>query len=129
MEPLIIQGLSHFPDIIFNPESGILEISGESNPENAIESYKPVIEWLDEYIKSPSERTIVNVKLQYYNTSSSKCILNVLRRFETLFESDKLISINWFYEKGDEDGFDAARDYESLIEAPFNIIETVGMMK
>lgn len=129
MDSLIIHGHNHFPAIDFNAENGILEIRGESNPENAIEAYKPVIDWLDKYIKSPSEKTVVNVKLEYFNTSSSKCLLNVLRRFETLYETEKLISINWFYEKGDEDGFEAARDYESLIEAPFNIIETIGMLK
>jgi len=123
MEPIIIEGTKKTPDINFNAGSGILQIEGRSIPENSIEFYKPMVDWLDEYANSPAEKTVVNIKLEYFNTSSSKCILDVFKKLEDIHKAKKDVVINWHYEEDDEDMLEAGEDYQSILKIPFKMIE------
>ncbi len=125
MEPISIDGTAKTPTIKFDAESGIMEIKGRSIPENSIEFYKPLVDWLDEYAKSPKEITQVNVQLEYFNTSSSKCILDVFKKLESIQKGKPEVVINWYYEEDDEDMLEAGEDYESIIRVPFKMIEIV----
>jgi hypothetical protein len=84
MEPISIDGTAKTPSVKFDAETGVMEIKGRSIPENSIEFYKPLVDWLDEYADSAKDKTIVNVQLEYFNTSSSKCILDVFKKLESL---------------------------------------------
>ncbi len=125
MESLIIEGTTKTPDVNFNAEKGILEVKGRSIPENSIEFYKPLVDWLEEYAQSPLSKTQVNVHLEYFNTSSSKCILDVFKKLETIHKNKYDVQINWYYEEDDEDMLEAGEDYESIIRVPFKMIEIV----
>jgi len=120
-----IEGTPKTPTITLNPESGIIEIKGRSIPENSIEFYKPIVDWLEDYAKAPKEKTVVNIQLEYFNTSSSKCILDVFKKLENLKKGKNDIVVNWYYEEDDEDMLEAGEDYESIIKVPFKMIEIV----
>ena len=66
---------------------------------------------------------MVNIRLEYFNTSSSKCILDVFKKLEAIHKSRNEVEVNWFYEEDDEDMLEAGEDYESIIRVPFNMIE------
>ncbi len=123
MEPIIIEGTQKTPTVEFNAEKGVMEIKGRSIPENSIEFYNPLIAWLDEYGKNPKEETIVNIQLEYFNTSSSKCILDVFKKLESIAKAGHDIKVNWYYEEDDEDMLEAGEDYQSIIKLPFKMIE------
>lgn len=125
MESLIIDGTTKTPDVNFNAEKGILEVKGRSIPENSIEFYKPLVDWLEEYAQGPQSKTQVNVHLEYFNTSSSKCILDVFKKLEAIHKNKYDVQINWYYEEDDEDMLEAGEDYESIIRVPFKMIEIV----
>jgi hypothetical protein len=125
MEPLVIEGTPKTPSVKFDAQDGIIEIKGRSIPENSIEFYKPLVEWLEKYASSPAVQTKVNVQLEYFNTSSSKCILDVFKKLESIFKAKKDVIINWYYEEDDEDMLEAGEDYESIIKVPFKMIEIV----
>ena len=125
MEPLFIEGSPKTPSIKFDVDLGLLEIKGRSIPENSIEFYKPLVDWLDEYAGSPLKLTKVNVQLEYFNTSSSKCILDVFKKLEAIHNAKNEVIINWYYEEDDEDMLEAGEDYESIIRVPFKMIEIV----
>jgi len=125
MEPIIIEGTSKTPSIRFDSKEGVFEIKGRSIPENSVEFYKPLNEWLDTYMQNPLEKTSVNIRLEYFNTSSSKCILDVFKRLESIHRSKHDVEINWFYEEDDEDMLEAGEDYDSIIKVPFKMIEIV----
>lgn len=125
MEPLSIEGTAKTPSVRFDAEKGILEIKGRSIPENSIEFYKPLVDWLDSYKGNALGRTEVNVQLEYFNTSSSKCILDVFKKLENIHKSKAEVVVNWFYEEDDEDMLEAGEDYESIIHVPFKMIEIV----
>ncbi len=125
MESLLIEGTAKTPNVKFDEEQGLIEIKGRSIPENSIEFYKPLVDWLDMYAKSPKSHTKVNIQLEYFNTSSSKCILDVFKKLESIHKASNDIIINWYYEEDDEDMLEAGEDYESIIRVPFKMIEIV----
>lgn len=110
------------PKISFNVEDGSFEISGRSIPENSIEFYKPVLEWLDEYIPSSNGETNLDVKLEYFNTSSSKCLVEIFRRLEKLQKEGKSAAIRWYYEEEDEDMQESGEDFKEIIKLPIKMI-------
>lgn len=120
MEDIRIEGSPKTPTVNFLAQEGMLEVKGRSIPENSIEFYKPLIDWIEEYAKSPKPETAVNVQLEYFNTSSSKCILDVFKKLEAI---NQQIVINWYYEEDDEDMLEAGEDYDAIINIPFKMIE------
>ena len=122
MEELIIEGTPKTPTIEFKPDEGSLLIKGRSIPENSIEFYKPLIDVLDANDGS-QQLTKINVQLEYFNTSSSKCILDVFKKLEKINTDSKGVSINWHYEEDDEDMLEAGEDYQAIINIPFKMVE------
>ena len=57
-----------------DPDKGLIEIKGRSIPENSVEFYRSVNNWLNEYAQGDMKPTKVRFQLEYFNTSSSKCI-------------------------------------------------------
>ncbi len=123
MEAISIEGTPKTPTIKFDPSSGVLELKGRSIPENSIEFYKPVIDVLDKYSSSPKPVTNVNVQLEYFNTSSSKCILDLFKKLESINSNGSAVTINWHYEEDDEDMLEAGEDYQAIINVPFKMIQ------
>lgn len=125
METLSLQGSPKTPTVEMNAENGVIEIKGRSIPENSIDFYRPVVEWLDSYAESPANVTEVNIQLEYFNTSSSKCILDVFKKLENVYKknNEKGVTINWYYEEDDEDMLEAGEDYQSILKIPFKMIE------
>jgi hypothetical protein len=125
MDPLLIEGTPKTPSVRFDAQQGLVEIKGRSIPENSIEFYKPLVDWLEKYGESPAELSQVNIQLEYFNTSSSKCILDVFKKLEAIHKAKHEVIINWYYEEDDEDMLEAGEDYESIIRVPFKMIEIV----
>ena len=123
MEKYSIDGTPKTPTISFDLGSGVLEIKGRSIPENSIEFYKPLVEHLEKYAGKPQANTNVNIQLEYFNTSSSKCILDVFKKLEAIHKGGSAIIINWYYEQDDEDMLEAGEDYQAIISVPFKMIE------
>lgn len=123
MKSISIPGTPKTPSVEFDADTGKIEIKGRSIPENSIEFYKPLVDWLDEYATVAKDVTEVNIQLEYFNTSSSKCILDVFKKLENVNKSANKVEINWYYEEDDEDMLEAGEDYQSIIKIPFNMIE------
>ena len=125
MDSISIEGTPKTPTVALDTGTGTVEIKGRSIPENSIEFYKPIVEWLEDYSKKPQKLTTVNIQLEYFNTSSSKCILDVFKKLESIKKARNEVVINWYYEEDDEDMLEAGEDYESIIRIPFKMIEIV----
>jgi hypothetical protein len=123
METISIEGTPKTPTITFDTNKGFLEIKGRSIPENSIEFYKPLVDWLEKYATKPQPATNVNIQLEYFNTSSSKCILDVFKKLEAINKSGSQVVINWFYEEDDEDMLEAGEDYQAIINVPFKMVQ------
>ncbi|MFK7785487.1 MAG: DUF1987 domain-containing protein [Crocinitomicaceae bacterium] len=123
MEKLHIEGSAKTPSVSFDGQAGILEMRGRSIPENSIEFFQPLMDWIDGYGSSPTESTQVDMKLEYFNTSSSKCILDLFKRLEKINNGNSSVLINWFYETDDEDMQEAGEDYAAIVDLKFEIQE------
>lgn len=123
MENFLLKPTSKTPSINFDKEKGVFEISGRSIPENSIDFYKPALDWLDQYISNPQPETVLDIKLEYFNTSSSKCLVDIFRRFETLHKNGSKASIRWYYEEEDEDMLESGEDFKGIIKIPLDLVK------
>jgi hypothetical protein len=123
MESILLEGTPKTPNINFDHDKGSLLLKGRSIPENSIEFYKPLVDWLDAYLSSPKPKTVCDVQLEYFNTSSSKCLLDLFKKMELMSSGGNEVIINWYYEEDDEDMLEAGEDYQSIINVPFKMIE------
>ncbi len=122
MDNLILPGTKTTPYINFNYPDGIMEFSGESYPENSTEFYKPVFEWLKKYFQSDRKLTIFNFKLIYFNTSSSKAVLDILDLLDEMYIGGHNIIVNWHYHTDDEDILESGQEFAEGLKIPFNLI-------
>lgn len=120
MESIKLEGTPKTPTVEFSANNGVLLLKGRSIPENSIEFYKPLINWIEDYSASAPSETVLNVQLEYFNTSSSKCLLDIFKRLERAGDA---VTINWYYEEDDEDMLEAGEDYDAIIDIPFKLIE------
>jgi len=75
MKTLKIKGEEDSPIIDFDAEKGSLKIIGRSIPEDTVEFYQPILDWLDDYLKNPAEKTTMDIQLDYCNSFSRKYLL------------------------------------------------------
>ncbi|MFN3342410.1 MAG: DUF1987 domain-containing protein [Flavobacteriales bacterium] len=123
MSNFTLDGTPKTPTVNLNADQGVLELKGRSIPENSIEFYKPIFDWVENYGGNPKSDTQVNVVLEYFNTSSSKCILDFFKKLENLNNGGKTkVTINWHYEEDDEDMLEAGEDYQAIISVPFKMV-------
>ena len=119
METIKIQGSEDTPKIILDAGNDILEISGRSLPEDVSSFYEPVLIWLNEYAESPNKKTVFNFKLTYFNTASSKLLLDILMKLEEMHEKGQEVLIRWHYPEDDEDMAEAGEEYADIVDVPF----------
>jgi hypothetical protein len=115
MQIINLEGAEDTPKIILDRTNNIYEISGRSLPEDCAEFYKPVLEWLNDYAKKPNPETPFVFKLEYFNTASSKLILDILSKLETIPKT----TIHWYFHEDDEDMEDAGTEFSEMVEIPF----------
>lgn len=119
METIKIAGTEDTPNVILDAANDIMEISGRSLPEDVASFYEPVLTWLDEYAKNPNAKTVFNFKLVYFNTASSKLLLDILMKLEELHENGAEVLVKWHYPEDDEDMAEAGEEYADIVDIPF----------
>lgn len=123
MEKYIVRETSKTPSISFDPDHGLFEIKGKSIPENSFGFYTPVLDFLDTYSSSPADRTVLNVKFEFFNTSSSNRIHALFKKFEKMYQDNSEVLIRWFCENGDDNMLEAGEDFKTILHVPFEIVE------
>ncbi len=109
------------PGIDLNLEQGSIKLVGRSSPENSVLFYTPL---LDALKKQPDLPTLnVDIRLEYFNTSSSKCLYDLFKQLKRMESTGTDLRINWYYEPMDEDMFEAGEDYSDLLDLEFNFVE------
>ena len=122
MEPFIRKANPETPGIILDKDNNKFEMKGKSFPEEARLYYQPMIDWLKEYTKDPNDKTTFVINMEYYNTASSKMILEILKVLKDLHKKGKQVEIHWLYPEDDEDMLEAGEDYEEILKIPFNYV-------
>lgn len=110
MEKLIVEQQQYVPKVDFAP-NGKLQMEGRSIPEDASALFDPLIEFVD---RIDVEEVTFDINLDYFNTASSKKILDLLRHLDAN-QIIKKVLVNWHYEEGDEDSVEMAEIYEDFL--------------
>jgi hypothetical protein len=118
MESLFLKPTADTPKVSFE-STGELTMEGRSLPENPNVFYDPLLKWAEE---CTHPKIVFNLRLEYFNTASSKLIFNLLKRFIEN-SSVKEILVKWHYETGDLDSLEMGQQYQSILKIPFEYIE------
>lgn len=123
MEALHLEASEDTPKIYFEPEVEIYLLEGKSLPENAIDFYQPVFDWAQNffYSKDVPSNVVINFKLDYFNTASSKQIAKFLRIIENSPSSEN-VTIKWYYDEEDTDMLKAGNRYNKLMNIHFEFV-------
>lgn len=121
MKNISLEGNRQKPKVLFDGEKGILEIKGRSLPEQAHDLYKPLLDWIDEYQENPKTSTILNIQLEYINSSSNKYLLLILKKLDDLFLAGNQVHINWYCEDDDEDLLDTVEECKAFLAIPIDL--------
>jgi hypothetical protein len=118
---IIAEGLST-PKITLDKENNIYEITGNSLPEDVLGFYAPVFQWVENYLLQPNRRTEIKIKLVYFNSSSSKAILDILTLLEELVVKGLEVEVIWYYLDIDEDMLSTGREFAGMLKIPFTFL-------
>lgn len=124
MKPIFIEQTTNTPYINFDPQTGILEINGRSIPEDSVKFYKPLIQWIDDYKKSPQDLIIISIQLEYFNSGTAKSLYRLLKKVTSMHDAINKVKLKWYYEQDDEEMMNSAKDYEILLNFPIQAINT-----
>src|ERR1035437_5525120 len=103
--------------------SGVFHIKGRSLPEDAVGFYEPLFEWLDIYFQNPAKATTLTIQFEYLNSSSSKVLVDLIRKLDVFLHLKKTeILVNWYYFEGD-DMLETGEHYKSITEVNFELVE------
>jgi hypothetical protein len=111
------------PEIHLDYDQGIFLIAGKSLPEDAAEFYGPVYEWFRDYVDDPKEETILEVYLEYVNSSSVKRVFSILCMLEEIEPYQNTILVKWKYNSGDDLMREKGEEFADYLEIPFELIE------
>ncbi|MDM8561908.1 DUF1987 domain-containing protein [Candidatus Marithioploca araucensis] len=126
MESLKIEATKCTPEVTFNAENNILDIKGDSYPENIAEFFSSVFTWLEEYLEQLKNQVFtINIELNYFNSSSSKLLLDLFERLDEEVEKfDKNIIVNWIYDVDHDNIEEYGEEFqEDLKSLTFNLVQ------
>ena len=123
MDNLYVEGKKVIPEIKFDASTGILEIEGSSYPENALDFFAPVIKWVEDYISGRCFKIEMNIRLEYFNTSSSKALLDIFDILNECYNKGIEAKVRWYYKSGNESIYESGEEFSEDLELPFEIIE------
>lgn len=122
MEAKRLAGTDESPEVVLDKTTNEFKFIGKSLPEDVKEFYNPILDWIEQYVENPNEDTVVEFNMEYFNSASSKQILDILERFSAIKDKGKKISVKWHYQHDDEDMEDAGESYADIVEVPFELI-------
>jgi hypothetical protein len=114
-----LKGTLDTPTVVLDPQTHVVKLSGRSLPEDAAAFYRPILDWLDDYALDNKEDTVAIFKLDYFSTASSKMLLSILYKLESMSFSGTKVKVRWYYPEEDDDIEEAGTVYSELVELPF----------
>ena len=109
------------PYLLLDQNKGFIELKGSSFMEDTIAFYDPIMDWVYEYVRHPKD-TLVNIDLEFFNTSSAKILLIMIRTLSKVQKSGHKLAVNWFYEEDDEDIRESGNSFSMMSNVKFNFI-------
>ncbi len=122
MDNLVFEKTKSTLAVNFNAQTGVLELSGSSYPENTSEFYQPLIEWIQKYFLEVTKKLTLNIKIDYLNSSSIKFLSDIIDKLENYHKSSGEVEINWYYKEDDDDMMEMGEEIKEDVTFTFNLI-------
>ena len=121
---MAVEETERTPGVTFDPGEGALVLSGESYPEDAGKFYGPILQTIQEYLKSESAKSLsVSMRMIYFNSSSAKAVMNLFQMLETAAASGIPVSVSWYHDPDDDMMEEMGEDFsEDFRHARFALI-------
>ncbi len=124
MEHFELTASDKTPYVLIDGIKGLIEVRGCSIHENADRFFLPLLDQVEAYCKAPVDRTTVIFALTYFNSSSAKYLLDLLKVLEELHATGQSrVELEWRYDEGDLDMQEAGEDFKGLLEFPVKLKE------
>ncbi|MEW6467307.1 MAG: DUF1987 domain-containing protein [Bacteroidota bacterium] len=120
METVRIAPTKITPEVLL--ESGRISITGRSRPENSSGFFLPILKWVEEYTKDPAPKTECFFKVEYINSASAKCFVDIMRLLEIVHSQGKPVTVVWNYDEVDDDMRETGEEYRSLFSMNFELV-------
>jgi len=122
MEPLIIQSTTNTPSVRLSKQTNKFLISGVSLPENVLDFYRPVIDWIIKYFNDPNPESVFEFKFNYLNTASSKIINNILQILDEQYNNGMKVKVAWYYDLEDAETKELGNDLSEMLDIPMEFL-------
>ncbi|PID90900.1 MAG: hypothetical protein CSA97_00515 [Bacteroidetes bacterium] len=128
-DALHIPETKYTPGVEFREEESTLFLYGVSRPENAVEFYQPIIDWLDDYMAVANSDTALNrrlviaIDLQYFNSVSAKYLMSIIMHAKEGLSKSVAFKVQWHYSLLDDESREWGEDMQSIAGLEFQFIE------
>ena len=102
---------------------GYFKLSGNSILSDPRKFFQPIVEWVEDYIKNPVDKTTVDLKLEYVDTASVQSVFDIMRMFKPLQDREKEVTVNFYFEFDDPELLELGEIMEGRLGIKFNFIE------
>lgn len=122
MTNYIVEATKYTPYIELDAEKGYLKLEGDTYPENSYDTFKPLLDKIDEFFSNETKSLTVDINIEFLNTSSSKMMREIVSKLDEYFEAGHKITLKWYYPDGD---IDLEESWEMLLEDvqfPYEIV-------
>ena len=111
------------PYILIDEDKSYMRFEGESYLEEVIVFFTDINEWLEEYFKTDFEAFTFDCAMDYFNSSTTKILYNILRFMDTN-TNEKKITVNWIINDEEDDILiECGEDFQDEMEnLEFNMI-------
>ena len=104
-------------------KSGYIELTGCSILNNPNVFFKPLRNWISDYLKNPNKVNVVNIKIEYLDSASTKQIFEILKSIENLNGEETSIKIDWYYDINDPEILEIGEILAGRVRIPFEFIQ------
>jgi len=120
---LVKEKTTSTPYVLIDAGAGYMKMEGRSFHENVAEFYKDVNEWLDAYLEHDFKTFTFDCVFEYFNSSTTKLLLNMLLKMDDCVTDSKKITVNWITSEGNEIMAECGEDFrEEMENLEFNLI-------
>lgn len=125
VERVEISSTRSTPQVTLDPHKGEISLIGDSYPEDANKFFAPIHSWTKDFLVGSSVKLQLHIDLNYINSSSTKCLLNLFDLLEKAFIAGRSIEIFWHFDEENDVAQEIGEEFKEDYKLPFNFIPYV----
>ena len=122
MNDLNINSTQSSPSVVADGASGVLEMRGDSYPENSFEFFAPIIRWVEDFLENAPSPLTLELHLLYLNTSSVKAMMDIFDLLEDAHKNGRPVAVRWYYDPENDRIAELAEEFKEDCTFSFEIL-------